>query len=320
MKQIIPPFKTLDEQISLLESRGLTIEDKESAKLYLLDNNYYNVINIYSKFFQQNKDTYLQGTTFEEIKRVHILDTEIKSILLKYLLISEKHFKSILAYYIAELFNTTEYEYLQTNNYSASALEVAKTLSEITKVIHSQNHRKDDNSVKHFIKKYKHVPIWVIINELDFGTVKFIYKFSDHKIRNKVARRLSGILSTNIGENIILDPKNIDTILNNMIKVRNCVAHNNKLMDFKCQDNIPFIEPIYGKYPCQKGAERNSVFSVFLSLQCFIQSADFSILNNTILKRFKKANIRIISINEILHSYGFPQDWHNGNKIEHKKI
>ena len=39
------PFKTLDEQISILKSRGLIVHDDESAKLSLLCNNYYNVIN-----------------------------------------------------------------------------------------------------------------------------------------------------------------------------------------------------------------------------------------------------------------------------------
>ena len=35
------PFKTLDEQISILKSRGLIVHDDESAKLSLLCNNYY---------------------------------------------------------------------------------------------------------------------------------------------------------------------------------------------------------------------------------------------------------------------------------------
>ena len=45
------PFKTLDEQISILKSRGLIIPDEEAAKLSLLCNNYYNVINYYSKLY-----------------------------------------------------------------------------------------------------------------------------------------------------------------------------------------------------------------------------------------------------------------------------
>ena len=36
-------FKTLDEQIAILESRGLKIPDKSAAKEFLLRNNYYRV-------------------------------------------------------------------------------------------------------------------------------------------------------------------------------------------------------------------------------------------------------------------------------------
>jgi len=36
-------FKTIDEQIEILRSRGLTIEDEAEAKDFLLRNNYYRV-------------------------------------------------------------------------------------------------------------------------------------------------------------------------------------------------------------------------------------------------------------------------------------
>ena len=42
-------FKTLDEQIQLLHNRNLIINDEDYAKKYLLSNNYYNIINGYSK-------------------------------------------------------------------------------------------------------------------------------------------------------------------------------------------------------------------------------------------------------------------------------
>lgn len=44
-------FKTIDEQLALLRSRGLIIPNEEKARLYLLTNNYYNIVNGYSKYF-----------------------------------------------------------------------------------------------------------------------------------------------------------------------------------------------------------------------------------------------------------------------------
>ena len=36
-------FKTIDEQLDLLRSRGLTIDDESKAKQFLLYNNYYRI-------------------------------------------------------------------------------------------------------------------------------------------------------------------------------------------------------------------------------------------------------------------------------------
>lgn len=47
-------FKTIDEQIQILLERGLIINDIEKAKLYLLSQNYYNIINGYASYFPRD--------------------------------------------------------------------------------------------------------------------------------------------------------------------------------------------------------------------------------------------------------------------------
>ena len=53
------PFKTIEEQIILLKQRGLIIPDEDKAKKVLLSNNYYNIINGYSKYFPMRGDNYI---------------------------------------------------------------------------------------------------------------------------------------------------------------------------------------------------------------------------------------------------------------------
>ena len=72
------PFKTIDEQIQILKDRGLIIEDHVETRNYLIRNNYYNVVNMYSKMFQNSENSYIAGTTFKEIKALHIFDAELK--------------------------------------------------------------------------------------------------------------------------------------------------------------------------------------------------------------------------------------------------
>ena len=70
------PFKTIDEQLELLQNRGVQFTDVKKAKLYLLNNNYYNVDNCYGKFFIDHDDEYIKGTNFDEITNVHFFDKE----------------------------------------------------------------------------------------------------------------------------------------------------------------------------------------------------------------------------------------------------
>ena len=65
-------FKTIDEQIEILRSRGLTIEDEAEAKDFLLRNNYYRVSG-YSLTLRKN-DVFAKSATFQNIEPLGYLD------------------------------------------------------------------------------------------------------------------------------------------------------------------------------------------------------------------------------------------------------
>ena len=133
------PFSSLEEQIDILTNRKLKIDDSQDAKNYLLNNNYYNVVNLYSKILLENSNSnsYIDGSTFAEIKYLHILDTEIKSTILKYLIQAEKHFKSIFSYCFCDV-HRDKYDYLKTESYDPDrTLDIHRTLSTISNKINS---------------------------------------------------------------------------------------------------------------------------------------------------------------------------------------
>lgn len=92
----------------MLESRGIIFNDEKKAKEYLLNNNYYNVVNCFGKFFMNSQGKYLEGTTFDEITLVHYFDKEIKSFF-KYIIEGEKHLRAIIAYRYSEFYRNQEY-------------------------------------------------------------------------------------------------------------------------------------------------------------------------------------------------------------------
>ena len=314
------PFSSLEEQIEILIRRRLQIDDIEDAKNYLLNNNYYNVVNLYSKILLENNNSnnYIDGSTFAEIKALHILDTEIKSTILKYLIQAEKHFKSIFSYCFCYN-HRGEYDYLKTESYAPnSTLDIHKTLSIISNKINNLKNSRNENAIKHYFNQHHSVPLWVIINELTFGDVKYMYKYSKDDIRLSVADRLSEYVASNADgdANNKLAPNTVDIILHCVNELRNCCAHNNKLWDFNTRDNIPYIPEIYDGI-IERDGPRSNCFAIFLSLQSLIHPYEFKILNNTLRKRFRTTSQKIHSVdfNIVLQKYGFPEDWHNRDSL-----
>lgn len=109
------PFKTYDELIEILNSRGLVIitpEDKNYAKTVLAKEGYYNLINGYNKLFldasaEENK--YLEGTTLQEIHALYQFDRVLRDIFFRYILRVETHIKNLIAYYFPMQYGHNNY-------------------------------------------------------------------------------------------------------------------------------------------------------------------------------------------------------------------
>lgn len=85
------PFKTYRQQLNILRSRNLIIDNGSKAIDILKKEGYYNIINGYKEIFldeplskQMGMDYYKNGTTFNHIYALYDFDREIRAIILKY--------------------------------------------------------------------------------------------------------------------------------------------------------------------------------------------------------------------------------------------
>ena len=90
-------FKNLDEQITILEYKGMTVEDKDYAKEVLLRENYF-FLNGYRHLFLKSETDkkFIPGTTFNELYSLFLFDREFRYIIFKNLLVVENNIKSII--------------------------------------------------------------------------------------------------------------------------------------------------------------------------------------------------------------------------------
>lgn len=311
-------FKVIDEQVELLIKRNIVITDneKEHVKRYLLNNNYYCVINQYSKFFISKKDTkdlYDNNVSFENIKAVHQFDKTIKRIFLTSIIEVEHQFKSIVSYRYTEHFNNDLNSYLKLGNYEYSdedEKEVKKLIRKIKKIIQDKQNDNNQNSIKHYINTNSSVvPFWVLSNYLTIGHLVYFYKFLPTEIKKKVNKDLAYFVSDNKQAKLsqYINNNAVYLTIENIRQIRNISAHNNMLLNYKCEYNTPYNEDIHKIYNIKNNDTRQNVFSVFVSFQYFLEKSQFNNVHNRFRKAINKLKTSIDEeyFKKVMSSIGF---------------
>lgn len=311
-------FNSVDEQIEKLKSRNVNISNEQIARRYLELNNYYNVINCCARPFLQNKgnsEMYKDGSNFYEIIAIHKFENAIKQDILENLLLIEKHLKSTIAHvfskYHQEPFSCLDKDSYNFNTYTI--LDISTLISLISKKINEQTKQKEPNSVKHYIRDHKDIPMYVLIDHFTFGNIVSMFKIMKFKERAEIIGTFNKLLSENIdGVVLNISPHNFDTMLANLLSLRNTTAHNSSLFSFSTRANISYIPALHDKYRINATSSKQNLYSNLITFACFLPSNDFKKFYNSILKRSKKLNNKLhtISVNEIYMKLGFPIGFH----------
>lgn len=320
---VAKPFKTLDEQITLLASRGIIIGDVDRAKSYLLSGNYYNIVNGYGRYFPKNRDVYTGNTTFDEITRLYLFDKELKQLFFRAILAIEGHLKSIYAYRFAEAYPNSPYAYLYVSNYEHSKmLSAVDTIYRISKII-NYHKKTPGNSIYHYTKNHNDVPVWVLISYLNFGEVRHMLNSSCASIQNSVAKDMCEFIKQHQIKHSVFPLECMLNFLADINDIRNVCAHNGRLLDFKGKHDIKYWAPLHSKYNItpQNTTRRTDVYNVFLTTQCFLSKTEYGFLHNGIRKAMNshlKKHITSLSVDTILNILGFPNNWNSTAKISQK--
>ncbi|PQE46366.1 Abi family protein [Enterococcus faecalis] len=303
-------FKTLDEQISILKSRGLCFTDEEYSKRLLMRSNYYDVVNGYSKLIQINTNKYLPNATFEELYAIYMYDKNLKSVFFRKIEKSEAFLRSCIAYIFAKN-HQERYSYLNTNNFRNKYLEVGPLLSNLTKII-TTNKRYQNNAIKHYSDKHDEVPIWVLVNFLDFGTLRTFYSLMLDEDKIEIANYINKHFHFEYSIDPRLIPSEIDSFLTNINDIRNIVAHDNRLLQYRLRKKAISNKTLLESYP---QTNTDSVFYVYLTLRLFLAREQFKNFTNALKRRTNTLNKQLNSsdsesnIQVILSSIGFPIKW-----------
>lgn len=312
-------FKTLTDQINILRSRNLKITRSEESKVkdLLLRSSYYDIVNGYGSFLQSSANTFFDGSTFNELYSIYMYDKNIKSVFYRKIEKAESVIRANVAYHFSRKYPKNNINakgiitYLDPNNFTDKPLEVAKLLAKLANEIQKQSRYKG-TSLNHYMDKYGEVPLWVLVNFIDFGTLKYFFKLMKDVDKISIVDNLNGLYIKNYGVRLNLIPSVFESYLENINDIRNIVAHDNRLLNFKLRRSAKENSTLCSEYD---NIGLDSVFHVYLTLKIFLSVGQYdnftkSLKNRTKdLKRDLNKTSSNSSISTVLGSIGFPSDW-----------
>ena len=157
-----PPL-TYDEQVELLRSRNLIIQNVDFAKRTLAHVNYYRLSG-YSLHLRNN-DVFHEGVTFEEIYQIYQFDKKLRYLLLDLIETVEISFRTHIAYYLAHKYGPLSY---LDGSFFENEKHHLQFLEEFEKQV-IRNHNKE-LFVRHHANRYEgKFPVWVATELFSFG-------------------------------------------------------------------------------------------------------------------------------------------------------
>ena len=298
-------FKTIDEQINILQERGLTIDDIDFAKEELIRENYFFINGYRHLFLESGSDKYYkEGTNFREIIALFNFDRQIRNIFFKNLLVVENNMKSIFSYQLSKEYGYREKDYLKNTNFNRSP-EKQRQINDLLRKIKRQIRINggQHQATNHYIKNYGYIPLWVVVKVLSFGIVSELYTVMKESDQEAIAQ-VYGVSS----ENLI-------RCLPILANYRNLCAHEDIVYNHKTnkviEDNAihAFLE-----IPIQNGEYiygKNDILSLIIILKQLLSDTQFRLLISELSYEIDvlAGRLKSINIKKVLDSMGLPVNY-----------
>mgnify|MGYP000553451410 CR=1 FL=1 len=276
------PFKTFDEQLDIMISRGLIVKNRELAVKTMQHINYYRM-SAYSLTLRKD-DIFYTGITFENILELYQFDAGFRSIILKYVNNVENAFRTYIAHYHSEKYGPLGY--LNGNNFENEWYH-GKFLSKLSSLIG----RSDDVFIAHHKNDLNGVyPFWVAIEVTTFDVLSKLYKNLLEEDRTYIAKSYCSV-----------HREYVENWLQHAVVARNISAHGGRFYNRQfnsCKIKLPTaLRSVVGL-----STPFSFVFAIFRLLP-----------NNELRMQF------IIDLENLFSNYpfalkrhmGFPENWND---------
>lgn len=298
----LKPPKTFHEQLEILKSRGMIIENDMEAIHRLETCNYYRISG-YSYQFKINagSNSYKPGTKFANVIRLYDYDEQLRTLIGRCLETIEIFVRTQIAYHFSHEYGAYgHYNYINYKTYEAYE-QFEKCLSSAI------DKNCDIPFVKNHVQKYstQHVdpkdgkvvkifnmPLWAAVEILSFSTISKFYANISSKVKRQIANSMCS------------DVSRLEQWLWCLANLRNLCAHFGRIYNNDLHPSITYENALYAVF-ANTPLQTNRLFGYLIAILRLLPS------NNQ--RRQLLHNIETLNdeYEDILDygCIGFPQDW-----------
>ncbi|MEO5347743.1 MAG: Abi family protein [Magnetococcus sp. YQC-9] len=226
------PHTSFAQQIALLQSRGMIIDDYAQAIHCLTHLNYYRLVAYWLPFEEEHAThRFRPGTRFSEVLNLYEFDRKLRLLMMDAIERVEVSLRTQWAYYLSKEHGSHAY---MLPSLCVNPETFKKNLDNLKESIHNSH----EIFVKHYLDKYTEPnlpPIWACCELLTFGALSRWYA----DLRPKPIRRA-------IANTFGFDDDVLESFLRHLNLIRNDCAHHHRLWNrsFTITMRIPRSKPM----------------------------------------------------------------------------
>ena len=282
MDSLKPP-KTFQEQLALLETRDMVVDDQEKALRALQQLNYYRLTGYAYQYKRSKGERYKAGTTFEHILQLYSFDQELRRVLYKYLEIIEIYARTQIAYHFAHLYGGD-------GHYDGNNFEVENYHHEFLATLSDQMEKNKDSAfVAHHNQKYGgSMPVWVAVEVLSFSALSKFFSNIKKEGKDRIANQMG------------FDAAYLTNWLHCFSVLRNTCAHYGRIYNNIMKPSIRLGPKTLRSYP---NIANDSIFAYIIAMLRFLPCGKDEFANDLVDVVEKRGNSLDMGL------LGFPKDW-----------
>lgn len=295
-------FKTYEEQVELLRSRGMVVEDTDEAIQVLRSVNYYRLSGYWYTFREFKPDgsgrgdTFKAGTTFKDVVALYDFDVRLRAAVFTSLAPIELSMRALLGHELGRIDPQVHLrpELLGSTARKSGSTSVSPRFASWSQKYEGELKRSQEDFVNHHRERYGgQLPVWAAVEILDWGKMTHLYGLSPDAVREAIAAEVE------------LTAPQLESWLKSLNIVRNYAAHHGrmfnrvyalkpKLPESHKQPELASLEPV-----------KNRTFAQLALIQFLL--AQLKVSNSKLIPAVMRTypEVRIVPLSRM----GAPSNW-----------